>query len=112
MRTKDSLFALNDVTILLQYLYMDENHTVTFHNGLTDLQIRMDERYCILCRNLSFPDLPETDFSAQMTPAYVLGIIDVLKKTAPVEFPDDFANRWEEIKTITQTNLALNRPGK
>ncbi len=112
MRTKDDLFALEDIATLFQYLYMDGNHTVTFHNGLTDLRIRMDEEYGVHCRNLSFPDLPETDFSEQMTPSYVLGIVDVLKNTAPVEFPDSFANRWEEVRMITKTNLALNRPRK
>lgn len=110
MRTKDELFALNDISILLQYLYMNENHSVTFNNGLTDLRIRMTKDFGIRCTNLSFPDVPECDFSGQMTPAYVRGIVMVLRETGPVEFPDRFKNRWEEIKTITMGNLALNRP--
>ena len=40
MRTKDELFLLGDIGIMLQYLYMSENHRITFNNGITDLQIR------------------------------------------------------------------------
>lgn len=109
MRTKDNLFLLEEIPILLQYLYMDEKHNVTFNNGLTDLQIRMDEDFNIWCRNLQFPDIPESDFSEQMTTLYMLGIIQILQNTPPVEFKNAFANRWKEIKQITLANLALNR---
>lgn len=50
MRTKDELFLLGDIGIMLQYLYMNENHRITFNNGITDLQIRMDENFNILCK--------------------------------------------------------------
>ena len=109
MRTKDNLFLLEEIPILLQYLYMDEKHNVTFNNGLTDLQIRMDEDFNIWCRNLQFPDIPELDFSGQMTTLYMLGVIQILQKAPPVEYKNSFKNRWEEIKHITLANLALNR---
>ena len=70
---------------------------------------RMDENFNILCQNLSFPDIPESDFTEQMTPLYMLGVIQILHNTPPVEFKDSFKNRWEEIKKITLANLALNR---
>ena len=109
MRTKDELFMLGEVSTLLQYLFMSEKHTITFNNGLTDLQIRMDENFNIWCRNLQFLDIPESDFTEQMTTLYILGIIQILQNTPPGAFKNAFANCWEEIKQITLANLALNR---
>ena len=109
MRTKDELFLLGDIGIMLQYLYMDENHRITFNNGVTDLQIRMDENFNILCRNLSFPDVPESYFSSALVPTYCLGVIQLLQNMPPEEHPKHSKNRWEEIKDITMINLSLNR---
>lgn len=53
MRTKDDLFALGDISTLLQYLYMNKDHRITYSNGLTNLCIRMDENFNVLCKNLS-----------------------------------------------------------
>ena len=78
MRTKDELFMLGEISTLLQYLFMSESHTITFNNGLTNLKIRMDENFNILCQNLSFPDIPESNFTEQMTPLYMLGVIQIL----------------------------------
>ena len=109
MRTKDELFMLGEVSTLLQYLFMSKKHTITFNNGLTDLQIKMDENFNIWCKNLQFPDIPESNFNEQMTTLYMLGVIQILQNTPPVEFKNAFANRWEKIKQITLANLALNR---
>ena len=123
MRTKDELFLLGDIGIMLQYLYMNENHRITFNNGITDLQIRMDENFNILCRNLSFPDVLESYFSSEMIPSHCLGVIQILQNMPPEEngftlnydkynweeHPNHFQNRWEEIKDITMINLSLNR---
>lgn len=109
MRTKDELFMLGEISTLLQYLFLSESHTITFNNGLTNLKIRMDENFNILCQNLSFPDLPESNFSEQMTPLYMLGVIQILQETPSEEFKGSFKNRWDEIKTVTLANLALNR---
>ena len=109
MRTKDELFLLGDIGIMLQYLYISENHRITFNNGITDLQIRMDENFNIFCKNLNFPDVLESNFSPQMIPAYYLDVIQLLKNMPPEEHPKHFKNRWEEIKDITMMNLSLNR---
>lgn len=69
----------------------------------------MNENFNILCQNLSFPDVPECDFTEQMTPLYMLGVIQILQETPPVEFKESFKSRWEEIKAITLANLALNK---
>ena len=109
MRTKDELFLLGEVSTFLQYLFMSEKHTITYNNGLTNLKIRMDENFNIRCQNLSFPNVPESNFTEQMTVSYMLGVIQILQNTPPVEFINAFTNRWEEIKQITLANLALNR---
>lgn len=109
MRTKDELFLLGEVSTLLQYLFLSKDHTITFNNGLADLKIRMDENFNVWCLNLNFPDVPESNFTEQMTPPYMLGIIQILQNTPPVEFPKSFKNRWEEISQITLINLSLNK---
>lgn len=109
MRTKDELFLLGEVSTLLQYLFLSEKHTITFSNGLTSLKIRMDENFNIRCQNLNFPIVPESNFTEQMTPLYMLGIIQILQEMPPEEFKESFKNRWDEIKQITSANLALNR---
>ena len=65
--------------------------------------------YFVLLYNLQFSDIPESNFNEQMTTLYMLGVIQILQNTPPVEFKNAFANRWEEIKQITLANLALNR---
>lgn len=109
MRTKDTLLALDELSVLCQYLYMSENHSITFNNGITDLRIRMTETLSIKCKNLSFPDLPEMNWTENFTPANCLGIIGKLKEMPAEEYKESFENRWEEIKSITLHNLALNR---
>lgn len=109
MRSKDVLLNdFDDVKILMQYLYMSEEHTVVFSNGLTELSISMTDDFHFLCQNLNFPDIPPMRFDDQMNLPYILGIIDVLKDTKAIEFPDRFSNRWDELKTLTMANLALN----
>lgn len=109
MRTKDTLKEFSDIALLLQYLYMDENNTITVNNGLVDIKLRMDEDFKIFCKNMNFPDVPEMNWSENFTPSGCLGVIDKLKETPPAEYNEKFKNRWEEIKTITLHNMALNR---
>lgn len=108
MRSKETLLEFNDIAIFFQYLYIDEKNRITFDNGLTNLTLRMTDNLSIMCKNESFTDLPETDFSSELHPYNVLSIIDILKVQPPIEHPNHFNNRWEEIKNITQINLSLN----
>jgi hypothetical protein len=109
MRTTDILFQLEEIPILWQYLYMNEDHYITIDNGVTKLEIRMTENCYFHAKNLSFPNLPDMSYTDMMTIPNMLGIIDQLKCSPAVEFPTCFANRWEEIKTITNTNVAQNK---
>lgn len=108
MRTKAGLKDLNDVATIYKYLYLSENNKITYNNGLTDLTVRMNDNYDILCKNEKFPDLPETNFNEMFSVSYVLGLIEILKNQSATEHPTVFTNRWEEIKTITSADLALN----
>ena len=109
MRTTDILFDMEEIIILYQYLYMDENHYITVDNGLTLLEIRMTDNCYFKAKNLKFPDVPEHSYTDMMTIPNMLGIIEQLKHVPAVEFPTCFTNRWEEIKTITETNVAQNK---
>ena len=109
MRTTDTLFDMEEIPILYQYLYMDENHSITINNGVTTLQIRMTDSCYFMSKNLRFPDVSEMSYTDMMTIPNMLGIIDQLKQVPAVEFPTCFTSRWEEIKTITNTNVAQNK---
>ena len=109
MRTTDTLFDMEAIPILWQYLYMDEDHYITIDNGVTKLEIRMTEGYGFRAKNLKFPDVPELNYTDMMTIPNMLGIIDQLKHSPAVEFPTCFTNRWDEVKTITITNVTQNK---
>lgn len=109
MRTKDTLLNIGNISLLLQYLYINPEHRITFNNGITDLQLRMEADLSIKCKNLSFPDVSEMDWSPEMTPANCIAIIEILKEMPSVEFPAVFKNRWEEVRTITLANVSLNK---
>jgi hypothetical protein len=109
MRDVNTLFELEDIVILWQYLYMNEDHFITVDNGLTKLEIRMRDNCSFHAKNLNFPDLPDLEYTDMMIIPNMLGIIDQLKNVPAVEFPNEFKSRWEEIKTITQANVVQNR---
>lgn len=109
MRSKEVLFDLKDISILYQYLYISEDNFVTIDNGITKLEIRMNEDGYFHAKNLSFPDSPDLNYTDVMNVSNCLGIIDQLKEVKAVEFPEKFKNRWEEITTVTVMQLSLNR---
>lgn len=109
MRTTETLFDLEEIHILWQYLYMCEDHYVTVDNGITKLEIRMTDNCYFKVKNLRFPDLPDLNYTDMMTIPNMLGIIDQLKHVPAVEFPTCFNNRWEELRTIVLTNVAQNK---
>lgn len=114
MRTKDTLFDFDKVAILLQYLYMSEEHKILIHNVINvPLEIYMitdkaDNSIHIMCKNLNFPDLEPMVWDDVCSPNTLLNIVYNLMKEDAVEFPQTFKNRWEEIETMTKHNLVLN----
>jgi hypothetical protein len=109
MRNVDTLLDLEEIPILWQYLYMNEEHFVTVDNGITKLEIRMRDNCSFHAKNLNFPDLPDLEYTDMMIIPNMSGIIDQLKTVPAIEFPSSFKSRWEEIKTITQTNVCHNK---
>ena len=109
MREVNTLIDFEEIPILWQYLYMNEDHYITVDNGVTQLEIRMRENCTFHAKNLRFPDLPDLEYTDMMVIPNMLGIIEQLKHSPAVEFSTCFTNRWEEIKTITNTNVAQNK---
>jgi hypothetical protein len=109
MRSVITLLDMEEIPILWQYLYINEDHFVTVDNGITKLEIRMRENCTFHAKNLNFPDLPDLEYTDMMVIPNMLGIIDQLKGVPAVEFPNDFASRWEEIKAIALTNVCHNK---
>lgn len=109
MRTVDTLFDFEEIPILWQYLYMNEDHFITVDNGVAKLELHMRDNCSFHAKNLNFPDLPDLDYTDMMVIPNMLGIIDQLKHVPPVEFKESFKSRWEEIRTITSANLVQNK---
>ena len=109
MRTVDTLFELEEIPILWQYLYMSEDHYITVDNGITKLEIRMRENCSFHAKNLNFPDLPDLEYTDMMVIPNMLGIIDQLKNVPPIEFKNEFKSRWEELRAITIANVGQNK---
>ena len=109
MRNVDTLLELEDITILYQYLYMDEDNFIVIDNGVTKLEIRMNKNGYFHAKNLNFPDLHDLSYTDMMVIPNMLGIIDQLKHTLPIEFKNEFKSRWDELRTITLANVGQNK---
>jgi hypothetical protein len=109
MKAVSTLIELEEISILYQYLYMNEEHFITIDNGLAKLEIRMNENCCFKAKNLNFPSLPDLDYTDMMVVPNLLGIIDQLKNSPPEEFKNEFKSRWEELRAITLANVCLNK---
>lgn len=108
MRSKDILKEFEDVTILNQYLYMNEDNYIDYFNGITTLRIKINEDCEYLAINLAFPNLKPLKCSNDMTVNFIRNIIENLKQQEPILKNTRFQNRWEEIKDTTLANLSLN----
>lgn len=109
VRNVDTLLELEDIVILWQYLYMSEDNYITVDNGITKLEIRMNENGYFHAKNLNFPDLPDLDYTDMMVIPNMLGIIDQLKHIQPIEFKNEFKSRWEELRAVTVANVSQNK---
>lgn len=105
--TSDELYMFEDYSILMQALGLGEE--IIVNNGMADLKIWMDKDYNVLALNNNFKDLPPYNYNEEMTfKNVILGVVPQLKEQKPREFKN-FSNRWEELKTIVNDTVGLNR---
>lgn len=107
IQDKDTLYSIENYSILMQALALGERIRVNVGRG--DIEIFMGEDLEIYAKNLSFPSLPDMLYSEELTlPIVILGIVPKLQKQEPEEFKN-FANRWEEIKTLVNDTVGHNK---
>lgn len=100
--------SLDEVNTLLKYLYLSEDHFVEFEDAMhIRFKLWMKDDSTLVRKMLNgFTDMEFT--SDNFNHKLLMGIIAQLKKQPASEFPDNFENRWEELKEMTMANLALN----
>ena len=110
MRCKDILLNnFDEIKVLQQYLYMNKEHYIVIKNKLgVPLQITLDNNldyWCQVSNNLKAPKLR---YNQDMDLNKHIYIIQQLKEQSAIKYPERFKSRWDEIKTITLENLAVN----
>lgn len=107
IQDKDTLYSIENYSILMQALALGERIRVNVGRG--DIEIFMGEDLELYAKNLAFPSLPDMLYSEELTlPIVILGIVPKLQKQEPEEFKN-FANRWEEIKTLVNDTVGHNK---
>lgn len=107
VQDKDTLYNIENYSILMQALALGERIRVNIGRG--DIEIFMGEDLELYAKNLAFPSLPDMLYSEELTlPIVILGIVPKLQKQEPEEFKN-FANRWEEIKTLVNDTVGHNK---
>lgn len=99
-RNPEVFAEFDDMRMVLQYLYMNAEHTISFNNGMTDLTIWMNEHCSVICRNDEYPDLPPTDFREMFTIDYCLALVDLLKR--------EQAEFWNHLKMTVALHAGLH----
>lgn len=108
MRTREVLVeGFEEVKTLMQYLYMDEENSIIITNDITQFKITLDEALDARWTNLSFPHLGYTYHPMRLNEW--LACVEQLKEQPSDCGYGNFSNKWEEIKTITLMQVALNK---
>lgn len=101
--------GFEDIKVLYQFLYQSEEHYIEIPSVTGSIiTLHMSQECRFIGKNSALPDIPEIDYTCDMSIPMLLQIIQELKNTPAIEFPKRFENRWEEIMTISNTNVALN----
>lgn len=109
MRTTDGLQIINDISILIKYLYIDEDNFIIVENSIgIKSKITLDEQLNFK-RQILNGIIPGQimNCGSDMTVEFMKNLIGYLKEQPAEIFPDYFNNRWDEIKRITKDNLGL-----
>ena len=105
------LNAIDEITILMKYLYMDENAYVIYHNAIGGVfKLTMNKDLELSRELIEMPglDIPHTVVHEEETPAVLHAVIEQMKHEKPRLYPDCFKTYWEEVKTMTQNKLGCN----
>ena len=106
MRTREVLVeGFEDVKTLMQYLYMDENNYITIPGQFSKFQFSMDENMEIYNYDRHFNIKQHRPLSLSEW----LSCVEHLKGQPSDCDYGNFSNKWEEIKTITLMQVALNK---
>ena len=136
-RYLNGLDALNEVHMLMQYLYLDERHEIIFQNHLgTPFSLKMDDNLNMLVSQLdpvsvklaaegTIPAVRQQNLSIPQ----LCSVVQYLKEQPPVsldklvpdgEWTEDeiaesqkqmeksFSNFWEELVSILETQIGHN----
>lgn len=108
MRSVNTLKDLSDVGILLQYLYADENHVVTYSRQEDVItEYKLDDNLSILKTNIVKGDRLLTK-GVMLHPDQLIVLIKY-QESIPSNYPERFKNKWEEIVEEVKSILYLNR---
>lgn len=110
MRTINGLDCIEEISILMKYLYLTEDNTITITNTLgISTEIKMNEDLTISGRAINgiIPNQVRS-CTSDFTIPYMKDVVGYLKEQKPEVFPNVFKNRWEEIRKLTETNLGFN----
>ena len=106
--TKEDLFNIGEIGIFYQYLAL--GNTITFNNGLTDLELSMNTKsdlMPIVAKNLSYPGFEPMPYDNMLYVGNISGIIDRLKEQPSKLNKED--NKWNEIKCYVASTVCLNK---
>ena len=107
-RYTTGLDAIDDISMLLKYLYMDEDAYVLFENSIgVKFKLTIDKNLELTRTMVNGVSSPVSIDGNDITPSVLLAIVEQIKEQPAEQFPDRFTNRWEEIKTMTLSNIAL-----
>lgn len=110
MRERSVLKTMEDLKTILQYLYLDESHTIKVENVIqVPFELSMDDQGNLLGQNLNFPELPKTNWNEALTVPNIRDMVSQLEEQDAVQFPGSYPNRWEEIKGIVSIQMAVHR---
>ena len=109
MRSIYGFKHLDDVNIVLKYLYTSEDNSISYKNAIDiEFKLSMNEDFS-LTKTMVNGATPGQKFNGdELSISDLIAIVEQLKDSPAIEFPDHFANRFDEIKNMTTMTISLN----
>lgn len=101
-RKIEKLEKIEEISILLKYLYLNEGNCVTFNNGMTDIRLTMNEDGNLLSVINDDPD----DFPT-VRKIYVPEIFEIINQLKEQDY-NEKDSVWDRIKLYVSMNMSLN----